>query len=879
MRMREWILITMAALWTRCAPPSSSVDATGEFPRDSVEADISDAQDTQDFETVSTKDPVISGDEDSSVEDIGYWEEHIHETDLSAPREDIVIEIVPDGPNGPGGPCETSDDCEVGLFCDEVLGTCVVCRDSRDCEVGQFCFDHACLPWVCVPGSSICDGSYLKTCGPDGEGFVTERNCDDSNPCTVGDGCEDRRCVPGKPLDCGDGNPCTADVCTTDGGCMHAPLDGVSCDDGDPCSTHDRCVEGTCLGEARDCSDGNPCTDDFCEPARGCVHLPNQAWCEDGDPCTGMDSCTLGICLGTPVMVCDDLDPCTKDRCAMGTCVYEPVPECGPCVEDPECDDGNPCSQDLCSSGSCIHIFAPGAGCCEKDTDCFDSNDCTLDQCLNIPFGTCRRRAIADVDCCVTGILAADFQSGDPQGFVPEALNQGVGWHLTQHGFSTSPPWSLYYGNPETFDYATNDSANSGSVWSPEIILPAGVQITLRFWVWMDVETPENLDILTVSVIADVGEFVAWKKTANMAMKTWREVLVDLSVLQAHPVRLRFTFDTRDGVQNNGQGIFLDDIRITSTCRAVNCANDLDCLSLGFNGSCQDGKCNFNEITHVELVVGKQGSGAGDLRFPFDVSTGPDNTLMVSDRNNNRIQVFAMDGSFLFTFGKPGKGEGQFQSPHGLARSGERVYVADTKNHRIQVFTVKGVFMFSFGTQGSEPGFFYEPKDVATSLDGGAVYVADTSNHRVQVFDRDGGFILAFGEYGKKAGQFRSPSCVFVDSSHRVFVCDTQNHRIQILTWDGNPLSSYQAKGEMGLDNPYGAVLLPDGFLAVADTLNHRLVYFSPDGTPWGVFGMVDMGTKIFDYPMGLAVDTLGRLLVADSSNHRIVVVSKTAFP
>jgi hypothetical protein len=50
-----------------------------------------------------------------------------------------------------------------------------------------------------------------------------------------------------------------------------------------------RCVAGGC-------DDGNPCTDDACDPATGCQHVPNAASCSDGAACTVGDSCVAGQC-------------------------------------------------------------------------------------------------------------------------------------------------------------------------------------------------------------------------------------------------------------------------------------------------------------------------------------------------------------------------------------------------------------------------------------------------------------------------------------------------------------------------------------------------------------------------------------------------------
>lgn len=790
--------------------------------------------------------------------------------------EDEPSDEVTDAGAGLGEPCWTGEECASGLFCDDDSGVCAECRESRDCAVGKFCLDKACIPWLCVPGSASCEGSILKTCGPDGEGFVSERDCDDSDVCTVGDGCENRRCVAGVPLDCDDGNPCTSDACEPGLGCVHGPVEGVACDDQNPCTTGDTCTLGGCIGAQRDCSDGNLCTDDFCEPERGCVYRPNQAWCDDQDQCTWGDRCELGVCRGIEAVICDDGDPCTLDRCESGNCIH--LFTCWPCLDNAQCDDGNACSLDACISGSCEHVVSTEAGCCASDEDCSDQDECTTETCVGAPFGTCRRRAVYDKACCLVETFSATFQGGEAQGFIFEPPQAQVGWHLLKSGYSTSPPWSLYYGNPQTLDYSTGVLANSGSLWTPEILLPARVGLTFRFWVWMDVQPSENLDILTVTAHMDLGEFVLWKKPPDHPMTMWKEVVVDISALQSRPVRFEFRFDTRDGLGNSGRGVYLDDILVRSTCKPVACVTDLDCRSVGFLGTCLEGWCDFHEVLRVVQVFGAPGVGPGQFRFPFDVATGLD-LVLVSDKDNHRVQVFDLAGNFRFSFGTKGSGNGQFQSPHGVAFSRDRVLVADTKNHRVQVFTPMGVFLFAFGSQGTEPGRFYEPKDVAVTEDGGTIYVADTSNHRIQVFDANGIFAYAFGRYGKKPGEFRSPSCVLSAPGYKIIVCDVQNHRVQVLTWQGEPVASLQATGDLALNNPYGAVLRPDGSFVVSDTLQHRLVMFSADGVPSAVFGTYGTGFGQFRYPMGATLGADGRLFVVDASNHRIAVVTKTAFP
>src|SRR5262249_9123293 len=91
-------------------------------------------------------------------------------------------------------------------------------------------------------------------------------------------------------------------------------------------------VSVTACCTAQSCDDHDPCTDDRCDAALGCVHVPNTAACDDADPCTTGDTCSGGVCRG--VNPCDDGDPCTVDTCqAGGGCAHAQA----------GCDDANPC--------------------------------------------------------------------------------------------------------------------------------------------------------------------------------------------------------------------------------------------------------------------------------------------------------------------------------------------------------------------------------------------------------------------------------------------------------------------------------------------------------------------------------------------------------
>ena len=71
-------------------------------------------------------------------------------------------------------------------------------------------------------------------------------------------------------------NDCNAGVCSEASNlCESVPSnEGGACDNGDAC-TASVCSSGACdVGPAVDCEDDDPCTNDSCDGATGCVNEP-----------------------------------------------------------------------------------------------------------------------------------------------------------------------------------------------------------------------------------------------------------------------------------------------------------------------------------------------------------------------------------------------------------------------------------------------------------------------------------------------------------------------------------------------------------------------------------------------------------------------------
>ncbi len=198
-------------------------------------------------------------------------------------------------------------------------------------------------------------------------------------------------------------------------------------------------------------------------------------------------------------------------------------------------------------------------------------------------------------------------------------------------------------------------------------------------------------------------------------------------------------------------------------------------------------------------TFGKVGSGAGEFNAPGGVDVGPDGSIYVADFYNHRVQVLSPDGAFIRQLGKPhikGRGSGSFTDfsdstssisfsyPTDVAVSKDgTLYVADGYNDRVVVFAADGTFSHKWGgpfgmnIHGSFQGWFATVTSIAIGPEGN-VFVADFYNHRIQKFTAEGVFLTSFGYGGNGEGQMKNPIAIDVSEDGAVFVADFGNNRI-----------------------------------------------------------------------------------------------------
>lgn len=163
-------------------------------------------------------------------------------------------------------------------------------------------------------------------------------------------------------------------------------------------------------------------------------------------------------------------------------------------------------------------------------------------------------------------------------------------------------------------------------------------------------------------------------------------------------------------------------------------------------------------------------------------------------------------------------------------------------------------------------------KPTFVAADGnGKVYVSDFILKSVIVFDMQAKDVHPLG-----SGVFEHPTGVAVDGQGNVFVGDMKNKKILVFDRDERPLyaielsSHVQSIGSIAIDKSRNRLLVPDvkGNKILVYDLASRAVLFS-----FGASGVVEKGaeTDSFNFPTSVTLDGVGNILVCDSMNARIV--------
>ena len=185
----------------------------------------------------------------------------------------------------------------------------------------------------------------------------------------------------------------------------------------------------------------------------------------------------------------------------------------------------------------------------------------------------------------------------------------------------------------------------------------------------------------------------------------------------------------------------------------------------------------------VLLTLGTKGQrGAWDastqlLNEPNDIAIGRTGDLFVVQGHtpgamgDPRVLKFDKNGKFIKSWGGKGKEPGKFDVAHGIAIDAKGLlWVTDRENQRIQVFDADGKFIRELKYAG-----------LPCSLDIGSQYIYMVNGFAGQVLrmDLDGKVLAATGKPGKGIGEFGEAHVIAVSPKGEIYVADSVNAAVQ----------------------------------------------------------------------------------------------------
>lgn len=151
--------------------------------------------------------------------------------------------------------------------------------------------------------------------------------------------------------------------------------------------------------------------------------------------------------------------------------------------------------------------------------------------------------------------------------------------------------------------------------------------------------------------------------------------------------------------------------------------------------------------------IGNRHQPNGPFNHPCDVAIAPSGDVFVADGYGaSRVHRFNPNGDLITTWGEPGEAPGHFTTPHGIcALADGRVAVTDRENNRLQVFSAQGALLAIWTD-------FYHPMDIFQNA-AGYLFVSDQIP-RLSMLAPDGTLLArcrpvlngAHGVWGDQAG-------------------------------------------------------------------------------------------------------------------------------
>ena len=158
------------------------------------------------------------------------------------------------------------------------------------------------------------------------------------------------------------------------------------------------------------------------------------------------------------------------------------------------------------------------------------------------------------------------------------------------------------------------------------------------------------------------------------------------------------------------------------------------------------------------------------------VKTEGDGQVIVCDVGDNTIKVLSPDGTILLQSFSPPKCN---DSPEFVFHKNGTFFASYIRQHCVKVFNNEGVFLYDIGSYGCGEGQLNSPAGLAVDAYNQLI-VCDSGNGRVQVFSLSGKFLYTMqaGSAPGSACALQKPWFVTVSSDNQILISDTSARSI-----------------------------------------------------------------------------------------------------
>jgi DNA-binding beta-propeller fold protein YncE len=183
-----------------------------------------------------------------------------------------------------------------------------------------------------------------------------------------------------------------------------------------------------------------------------------------------------------------------------------------------------------------------------------------------------------------------------------------------------------------------------------------------------------------------------------------------------------------------------------------------------------------------DVVRANKNPGPLDFGQPATLTFLPNGDFLLADGyQNGRIVRYNERGEFVSEFGSVGSGPGQFDLVHGVAVDRDmRIYVSDRDNNRIQVFSEQGEFIEEWPDILGPTGIYIDERE--------NVWVLSTTLNQILEFNKNGELQYQFGAYCCTRGGFDGG----LSRPHQMSVGPQGN--LYIANYDGGYVTKYVPK-------------------------------------------------------------------------------------